>query len=347
MDIIIPHFNANQYRERNLKFTLDYYSKNSPDTHIYLTEQVKSDAETSEVKPIKENVSHVKLFTSDEHFRKSSLINLAMSVSQNNIIMMVDNDCILGVDELKNAEKNFKGHDIFFPYTDINFLNEGHTRQLIRTGKFKQRKQPFRLHMNRYTGGVVMFSKLLFHTVGGFDDEIKGWGKEDDAFLTKCKRVAAKIGRPDGEHILLHLFHPPMGIVKYAKKPRFILNSEMLAVLKRMTEEDFLLYLERKKNGYGEMLASFVKNYKRNGKLEISTSVRCGGGEITFDTSAYDVLPDENGNIGIEEVLKAAYNDDGLETLKFTLNLIDIYCKRPNIKEQKIINKYKNFIKMQ
>jgi predicted glycosyltransferase involved in capsule biosynthesis len=281
--------------------------------------------------------------TDDEHFCKSILINGGVNFGKSKVIMVVDNDCILDKKTLQMAESFMmrSGFRVFFPYTDINFLNEGHTRQFIRTGKFTQSRKPSTMHMNRYTGGVIMFTRDVFEKVGGFDEEIKGWGKEDDAFLSKCKRSDVKIERNTFKNTMLHLYHPSVSRSDYIKSDRYRLNSEMLAVIKRMSDEDFLRFLIIKKDNHQGVLNQLVEKYRKLGKLDIETKVMCGDGIVTFDTSAYDVKPDKDGNIGLEELLKAAYEDDGVETLQFTIGLINQFCRNLGLREQRIIDKYK------
>ena len=70
------------------------------------------------------------------YFCKSWILNSGMGRGDSDLVMVVDNDCVLDKDILENIEEHMGDNDYFVPYTDINFLNEGHTRQLVRNGKF-------------------------------------------------------------------------------------------------------------------------------------------------------------------------------------------------------------------
>jgi len=346
MDIIIPHYNTSRYRERNLEYVLQYYLDNT-DCNIILSEQFKS---SSEIIERNSRVLHVKSYFDDDIFRKSHLVNNAVSCGNAERIMVIDNDCILNTDISRNVELYMKDYDYFVPFTHINFLNEGHTRQLTRTGHFTQSKDKSHLHVNRYTGGCIVFTRELFDKVRGFPEEILGWGKEDDIFLTKCRRVGANVGRIEEDTTLLHLFHTPSSTKKYMESEQYLKNSKMLALFKRMTDEEFLKYInpqpdpdfnDAKREFY---LGLVFDRYDRDKKLETKVKVFCGTGYVRFDTSAYTIIPDKDGNIGLEELFSAAYSEDGDESVAHTIREIDKNCGRLSPDEAKIVNKYRELI---
>ena len=340
MIIVIPHFNSSKYRERNLKCVLHYYLETS-ECDIVISEQngftdvgIKSD-----------RITHITSNFSDSTFRKSALINAGVKECEYvHDIMLVDNDCILQNDMTFFMEQMSEGYDYYVPFNSINFLNEGHTRQYIRDGKFTQSKGKSHLHVNRYTGGVIVFTRDLFEKVGGFEESIIGWGKEDDVFLTKCRRTNAFIGRIETDSELLHLFHPPSSTKEYLNSPQYIKNSKMLALFKRMTDNEFNDYLELN-SGKEEYLDKLFNDYDKAGKLETKVKVYCGSGYVKFDTSAYTIIPDKDGNVGLEELFKTAYNEDGEESVAHTIREIDKNCGKLSPDESSIVNKYRKKVR--
>jgi hypothetical protein len=338
MDIIIPHSEINGYRARNLKYTLNHYWKNTSDNKIILSEQ-----NTRTTVNDGNRLIHNRFETDSEFFCKSILINQAVALSNSGKLMLLDNDCILDKDALASIEADMGDADIFIPFTTINFLNEAHTRQLVRDGKFIQARKPPSMNVNRYTGGVVCFTRKIFDEVGGFDQEIEGWGKEDDAFMTKCKRLNAKIKRSDDDHELLHMFHPKVNNKEYMNSKRYRLNSEMLAVLKRMTDLELAHYIGKKKEGSRLALTEATDFYRDLGKLNIKSHVQCGDGSITIDTSAYTVTPDKDGRIDLSDILEASYIEDGLGTLSYVIKLVERTCPNISPEETEILEKYKSY----
>jgi len=344
MDIIIPHYNTSRYRERNLEYVLQYYVDNT-DCNIILSEQFESSSKSGGHELRNSRVLHGKTYFNDSIFRKSHLINNGVACSTSEHVMLVDSDCILSKDVLDNISKYLKKYDYFVPFTHINFLNEGHTRQLVRTGHFTQARDKSFLHVNRYTGGCIVFTRELFDSVCGFPEEVLGWGKEDDIFLTKCKRIGAKIGRIEENNTLLHLFHTPSSTKEYMKSEQYLKNSKLLALFKRMKDEEFYQYIDDKEFILRDsLLENLYSKYDKEKKLETNVKVYCGTGFVKFDTSAYTIIPDENGNIGLEELFSAAYNEDGDESVAHTIREIDKNCRNLSPEHESIVKKYRDLI---
>lgn len=345
MLIVIPHYNTSSYRERNLQYTLTHYLKYS-DSDIVVVEQynIFNDTRTNIELLKNSRVTYEEFPCKDDIFRRSVLINIGVNKSdrKENNIMVVDNDCILPSEITQFVDQYMFGFDYFVPFNHINFLNEAHTRQLIREGEFKQYKIKSPMHVNRYNGGCILFTREIFDKVGGFNEELIGWGKEDDVFLTKCKRVGANIGRIKEEVTLLHLFHLPTSTKKYIESEQYIRNCKMLALFKRMTDDEFNEYLIRYYQS--DYINKLFDSYDSNGKLDIHCRVYCGTGYIRFDTSAYTILPDENGNVGLEELFKVAYEEDGLKSVEHTIKQIDKHCGKITGKDAEIIDKYRKLI---
>jgi len=337
MDIIIPHYNADRYRERNLKYVIEHCLKNNnSDIRIIVFEQYNRD---NPLPSLKVPVIHIHMTSEDGIFCKSKIINKAIKYCNSDVVMLLDNDCILEPEIFKNVLDDMGDSDYYVPFTDINFLNEGHTRQLIRTGKFTQSKTKSPFHVNRYTGGAIVFTRKIFDKVRGFEESMKRWGKEDDVFLEKCKRVGGKVSRSKKENTLLHIFHPSNVNKKYLKSDGYKYNCELLALFKRMSDDEFTDYINKKQE-----ISSLFNTYKKLKKLETSIIVRCGNGGIYFDTSIYNIVPDEDGKVGLNELLEAAYNGDGIQTVIQTVSEIEKKCGTLLPEEQQIITKYKRLI---
>lgn len=336
MDIIIPHFNANVYRERNLIFIINNYLRHLPECDIIVVEQNGK----TELGDLKDMVTHIRVDYEGDDFRKSSLINEGVRHSSDEIIILSDNDCVLPISVIGKLEGYMKSCDYFVPFSDINFLNEGHTRQVIKTGRFVQSKKKFNLHVNRYTGGVILFKRSLFDKVGGFEESIVGWGKEDDVFHAKCKRIGASIRRIPEESILLHVFHPTLISKKYIESTRYIQNSKILALFKRMSDEDFNRYL-RDKYKVDNQLDKLLKKYSDKKMLETRIWITCGEGFVFFDSSAYDLIVDESGVFGLEQVFTSIMKEDEPATVNKVISEIYQRCGVLKPEETAVVDKYK------
>jgi len=275
----------------------------------------------------------------DLNYTTGRILQISQEMGVDKVAIDVDGLGVGAYDSLKYGREL----DYFVPFTHINFLNEGHTRQLVRTGHFTQARDKSFLHVNRYTGGCIVFTRELFDSVCGFPEEVLGWGKEDDIFLTKCKRIGAKIGRIEENNTLLHLFHTPSSTKEYMKSEQYLKNSKLLALFKRMKDEEFYQYIDDKEFILRDsLLENLYSKYDKEKKLETNVKVYCGTGFVKFDTSGYTIIPDENGNIGLEELFSAAYNEDGDESVAHTIREIDKNCRNLSPEHESIVKKYRD-----
>ena len=107
MEIIIPHQNSNSYRERNLKYTLDYYLNSPKVTRVIVVEQ-----ETESVIPPHDKLVHMKINRDRNYFCRGANINDGIQYVKSDIIGIIDNDCIINLDI--DAEKALEECDIFY-----------------------------------------------------------------------------------------------------------------------------------------------------------------------------------------------------------------------------------------
>lgn len=314
LSIVIPHYNINSYRERNLSYTIGYYAIKMPDTPIVVVEQITPDVKEFDRESfIKKypNLSWETIRTDTTDFMKSALINKAVfQHTDSDYIAMIDNDCIL---RDASVDKMIPSNDcsIFIPYTSINFLGEGHTRRLIRNGKFTQSKSKQELHISRYTGGINVFSRDTFELVGGFDESFVNWGAEDDAFHIKCKRLVGPIKRTERDIELLHIWHPSAKTNDYMSSDRYMQNKKRVACIKRMSSEDLNEYVEYRENESIKNLNLLISKYETLGRLSIMVKVPIGNGYITMDSTVYDIDVTKDGEVKLRDILECVFIEEG------------------------------------
>jgi len=333
VEIIIPHQNSSSYRERNLRYTLNYYLESEAVSKVILVEQ-----ETETDIKLHDKFEHIMVKEDEHYFCRAALINEGAKWVESDIFGVVDNDCLIDKKVLENINKLTDDYDVFYPFHDINFLSEGHTRQLIRTGKIIQHEPDTRMHVNRYNGGAVFIRKKCFEAVKKYNEEIKGWGREDDTFLIKCKRKGFEIGRIPDKNLMIHLYHKSDS-EEYKKDPQYKLNSEILALFKRMNDEHFNKCIED-----NQFISYFLNEYREDGKLNIEADIFCKKGKIWIDTAIYNIIPDENGKVGLKEIFEAAYRDDGKITLEHIINIVNKVYNIFTAEEKEVIKKYQKYL---
>jgi hypothetical protein len=288
MNIIIPFYNKNIYRFRNLKFSVNYYRHHFPSSNIIVSEQ-NSNTDLSEL-PIN---SHI-LIDDSEYFLKSKVINEAVNTIENDdIIIMIDNDCIINPSFLDDIPEEF---DVITPFDQITFLNEGQTRKFIASYGNEYIEGKCDLPIYRYTGGLTIFTKESFNKLGGFDEEFLGWGGEDCAFIEKCNILDLKYYRTPGR--VTHIFHPDES---KNKNSQYNDNRKLLLACKFMDKYQ----LEDKisnSNSYTDYYDDLSKKYPDNFIVDVSINI--GSLNIKFDNSIY-AIKDE---LSLNNVLSSFYD---------------------------------------
>lgn len=176
----------------------------------------------------------------DTGFNKSAILNKAISESVGEYIIQSDGDCILHPyfveDHLKFAKKNhylfgsrvniqaFHLNDLFSKkQTRFHFLSKGikkRTRAIhmpFLTTLYKVRKD----FSKKYRGCNTSYFKSDFFAVNGYNEDFKGWGREDSELALRFHNNGLKAKRLRYCGIVYHIFH------KEKPKDRLEINNSI------------------------------------------------------------------------------------------------------------------------
>ena len=208
--VIVPLFNVDNYRRRNLNYILPIilskydtilaeHSPTGAPTYIYSG-------------PGFEKIKNINFRSDSPVICKSLLINMAADTAQTSHIWVIDADFCIPFHKIDF--NTIKHHDFIQPYYYAKNLTEADTEQLITTGKLEIRyynkpapKVKSR-HVNTYGALSFIISLNMFNKIGKMDINYTGWGYEDmDLFMRVHELKDAEI------HILkniygVHLWHP-------------------------------------------------------------------------------------------------------------------------------------------
>ena len=285
--------NGSRFRRRNLKEAV-LGLLGMPDIDVVVAEQYP---EKYSVAASLNNVTYVpcSVMSSDPDghrwFCKTELLNRAMKATEGkeyDYYMMVDADTLLsmesfdsirnGVSLLDNGEAS-----ILFPFDDVIYMNECDTKRMIDGGQLLPGTKDHGAEIFRQTGLCNIFKKSTWERVGGFDEAFTRWGAEDDAFLTKCKRLVGPSKRLYGT--VYHMFHPKTDTVAYRESSAYRMNRKRCACIRRMSDED----LEQYSRGLVK-LDTLVEKYESLGRLAVSMIWNCTPlTTLTIDTTLYDL----------------------------------------------------------
>ncbi len=234
-DIVIGHSASDQYRNRNLAYTLGYYYRKCPQSKIIVVEQnttttIKTDS----------RVTHIKL-------APKTLYNRGLGFNEGfkhiigNSVLFVDNDCIIDPKILDNIKNHFT-KDALIPYNLCIDLNKQETDHLIVTSKVVGGMS--RGGRNNCVGGALFISSDVFKSIRGYD-ELIGWGGEDECMFHKLSTLY-KINRVQGNFPMFHLYHPSAVSKPYLDSPAYLKNLELVNKMKAMDKDTLLEYLNPK-----------------------------------------------------------------------------------------------------
>lgn len=162
----------------------------------------------------------------DRGFRKTEILNKAIKESTSTYIIQVDGDVILHPcfisDHLEIAEKNafvrgtrarltekMTEKIIHSKHTDLNFLSDGvyHRLNALRIPFFKTIGIRKEMRSRSVRGSNLAFWKSDFVLVNGYDNELQGWGHEDEELAARFinNQIVKKIVKLSA--IQFHLHH--------------------------------------------------------------------------------------------------------------------------------------------
>lgn len=305
---------GNKFRERNLSEVVDRYLT-TDDFDVVIAEQYPQGfAETLS----KEHPDRVKFVSCNEmkgdpgkkgRFCKTELLNTAVNAYPDyEYYVMGDADAYLSEEcfnSLRDAVSRLDSGEaaIVFPFNDVLYLNEPDTKRIVSNEDLLPGSKNHGAEIFRQTGLCNIIKKSTWDAVGGFDEDFTNWGAEDDAFLTKCKRLVGRSLRLSGT--VYHLFHPKVDTDTYRKSKDYLENRKRCACLRRMSDEDLMEYCIG-----NTTLSSLVEKYEKMGRLSVELKWQCTPECIlTIDTTMYDI--DMTGEMSFTKLLDAVAAEFG------------------------------------
>jgi hypothetical protein len=163
----------------------------------------------------------------DGLFNRSAALNLASSLAGEwDVAVIIDADVWANPDAVREAVRlAAEAPRMVLPYTIRKDVNEPGTA-LVMGGAEGSWDRFVRRTYRRLVSSVVVVSRSLWDTVGGFDETFRGWGGEDDAFAISCEAFGG-IARLPGD--VWHFWHPsapngkgsPSHTANYARVSRY------------------------------------------------------------------------------------------------------------------------------
>ena len=133
-------------------------------------------------------------------FNRSAARNEAARAASWDVAIFADADTVGEPKKIRRAIEVAASGKLAYPFNEYNGLTVGQTKSFLAGGNPGIGK---RIHGS--PGGILAVSRLLFDEVGGYDEQFRGWGYEDLAFMYAAGTLGG-LHRERGR--ITHLWHP-------------------------------------------------------------------------------------------------------------------------------------------
>jgi len=234
---IITHRSSCHYRVQNLYSVTQHLLKNIPNIEIIVVEQ---DAQPSSI-TLPPQVKHYFVYNSGL-FNRSWGFNVGFTNATNAVLVFGDNDIILPPKAIFESTVLCPQYQTISPYPtgsiidlSLNKTSFFITTQSINYEHYKDQST----RIGPYAGGVIFMTRDAFIKLGGWEEQIRGWGGEDDHMTIKINR-RLKHTFEINNSFALHLYHRPNNLFNdpslKTENPCYQNNLQQIANIKNMTE---------------------------------------------------------------------------------------------------------------
>jgi len=239
LSYIITHRSSDSFRHRNLCATIDFLLANVNGIEIIVVEQDEKPSLSSLSKQIKY------LFVkNNDLFNRSWGFNVGYQAANNSILAFGDNDLIVPKESILESYKILSHSNELVsisPYKsgEVFDLDEQETQCFLKDYSFSIPIIP-RKRLGPHAGGIIFMTKQLFKIVGGWEENIRGWGGEDDHMTIKLTKLADKMQEIDGR--AFHLKHENSHLFDTSQlasvNPNYLKNLECIEHVRNLPKDE-------------------------------------------------------------------------------------------------------------
>lgn len=176
-------------------------------------------------------------------FSRSGAFNTAAREAQGRILICHDGDLVVPMSYGESVARRLKGPvEVVQPKRFIFYLDQSTTDLMCRGGVLPDRPKVESVMENALGGGSVAIARDAYFAIGGFDEEFRGWGGEDNEFWDRCGCLKAD---PYGYLPMIHLWHR----AQLDKSARNSAGIVLLASKREMTALERIARLRRRNFG--------------------------------------------------------------------------------------------------
>ncbi|MFD2550315.1 glycosyltransferase family 2 protein [Bizionia sediminis] len=183
----------------------------------------------------------IHIWHEDKGFRRSAILNLAISKTTADYIVQIDGDCIIDKNFIKNHKNSLEKKTYLFGSRvsiKADFLSELFNKKIVSFSYFSKgiKKRNRTIYMP-FLGSILYrknneLSKKLrgcnlsywrsdFIEINGYNEDMTGWGREDSELITRMMNKGVQGKRLKFQAILYHIWH------KESSKSNLNINHEI------------------------------------------------------------------------------------------------------------------------
>lgn len=242
ISIIIPHTSTNIYRKRNLLFVCKHYLSLLPEIEVLVIEQ---DLKSKIQNEIPNNVKHIFL-KNNFAYNKSWAINIGVKFAKYENLVIADDDIFI---QRKTFIKSLYLLNLFEsvnPFGNLFDLSITTSNLLIENKEIDlSNSNDHRRNIN-YASALFFIRKKAFNYIGGCEEEIEGWGGEDDVLSLKIEKLLFHTTLNKSN--CYHLFHERASKYEKPFHPKYIKNIEIINNIYKLSNNKNILIEHCRKN---------------------------------------------------------------------------------------------------
>jgi hypothetical protein len=210
ISIVIPHRGGDRLPQ--LRYTLLTLSEQLPEAEIVVAEMGPTLLAADLVHEI--GGIHIAMASRDV-FERARALNAGSVIASHELIVWQDNDLVPAPGFFARAVEEFqtRGLDYLIPYTQISYLSASDTAAVLHRAIVPDQCHPVRtLRSGRdASGGMGIVRRQFLDRFGGFSQEFRGWGGEDNFWWKKATLLGRAGTTQRSDQHLWHLFHDDCG----------------------------------------------------------------------------------------------------------------------------------------
>lgn len=206
LTMIIPHLEGNEYRARNLRITLDYYTDWFPEMKKIVIEVTPSGQKVSPTSDF-----DVYYFEKPEPYSHSYVINRGVEQVKTKFVLVGDNDVLADARSIETLYNKMTSGEVDYGHPFTECIDLPQTWDGTLDGIQDCFANPASLGSRKSfgrppVGGIYMVDREKYLEWGGSDEDFTTYGGEDDCRHVCFLNQGAKYWRDTTS--IIHLWHP-------------------------------------------------------------------------------------------------------------------------------------------